>query len=151
MKNVTIQIATNADASGLAKVLQELFAIEVEFDGDFKTQEDAIKYIIDNQIGDIFKISLNDEIIGMCSLLYSYSTALNTKIAILEDVVISKAHRNTSYGNQLIKFVLNYAENKGIKRVSLLTDSTNINAQHFYKKYGFEHSKMILMRNHFRG
>lgn len=38
----------------------------------------------------------------MVSLLYSISTALGGKVAILEDMIINKNYRNKGFGKQII-------------------------------------------------
>ena len=148
MEKYHIQKAVIEDAQQLGELLEELFKIEVEFESDKLRQKNAIEHIIShNELGVIFKVLHENQIIGMGSLLFSYSTALNAKVAILEDIIIAKEFRSLGIGDKLIQHIFKYAQSENIQRVTLLTDSTNIKAQSFYKKNGFEHSKMVVMRH----
>lgn len=82
----------------------------------------------------------NGKIIGMVSLLYTVSTALGSRVAILEDMVVSAEHRGAGIGSTLLTHAIELAREKGCKRISLMTDQDNETAQHFYQKQGFAKS-----------
>ena len=82
----------------------------------------------------------------MVNILYTISTALGEKVAILEDMVVSQNYKNQKIGSSLIEFALDYLEKNSFKRVTLLTDSDNFNAHNFYKKHQFTKSNMIVFR-----
>ena len=87
-----------------------------------------------------------NEIIGMVSLLFTISTALGGKVAILEDMIVDSASRGTGIGSCLIESALSYAAENDFKRITLLTDADNSMAQRFYKTNGFYESDMKVMR-----
>jgi len=82
----------------------------------------------------------------MVSLLYTISTALGGKVALLEDMIVASPYRNQGVGKALLSHVLTFAQNQKIKRVTLLTDKTNTKAQRWYQTFGFEESIMLPMR-----
>ena len=74
------------------------------------------------------------------------STALGEQVALLEDMIVSPDERELGIGSMLLDHVVKYATKKGCKRITLLTDKTNIRAQKFYKQHKFNRSSMIPFR-----
>jgi ribosomal protein S18 acetylase RimI-like enzyme len=145
--NLDFRIATLEDIPVLCELLIQLFSQEVEFIPDYKKHEKALEKIIkDENIGDIFVTLQNEKVIAMVNVLYTISTALGEKVAILEDMVVFSSKRNQNIGSSLIEFTLNYLKENLFKRVTLLTDSDNFNAHKFYEKQGFNRSSMIVFR-----
>lgn len=141
------RVAKTEDIPVLCELLWELFSQEVEFTPNKETQEKALKKIIeDENIGDIFVAVKENKVIAMVNILYTISTALGEKVAILEDMVVFKEFKNQKIGSYLIEFTLDYLKKNSFKRVTLLTDSDNFNAHNFYKKHEFTESSMIVFR-----
>ena len=144
---MTIRFATKNDIFALSELLSELFSQELEFSVNKKLQEKGLIAILENEnIGNILIVSINEEIVAMVNILYTISTALGTKVAILEDMIVSKNFQNQNIGSELLKYAIEVAKNKGCKRITLLTDNDNSHAHKFYKKSGFQKSNMIPFR-----
>ena len=144
---MTIRFATKNDIFALSELLSELFYEELEFTVNKKLQEKGLIAILENEnIGNILIVSINEEIVAMVNILYTISTALGTKVAILEDMIVSKNFQNQNIGSELLKYAIEVAKNKGCKRITLLTDNDNSNAHKFYKKSGFQKLNMIPFR-----
>ena len=136
IENISFRKAEIEDIPVLCELLWELFSQEVEFTPNKETQEKALKKIIeDKNIGDIFVAVKENKVIAMVNVLYTISTALGEKVAILEDMVVSQNYKNQKIGSSLIEFTLDYLKKNSFKRVTLLTDSDNFNAHNFYKKH----------------
>jgi len=142
-----IEMAITSDIPTLCTLLDYLFSQEVEFKSDHKTQSRGLKMILNNNnIGNIFVAKKNEKIIGMVILLYTVSTALGERVALLEDMVVSPDERELGIGSTLLDHAVKYATEKGCKRITLLTDKMNIRAQKFYKQHKFNYSSMIPFR-----
>ena len=142
-----IEMATTSDVPMLCILLDCLFSQEVEFKPDHKTQSRGLEMILNNNnIGNIFVAKKNEKIIGMVILLYTVSTALGERVALLEDMVVSPDERELGIGSMLLDHAVKYATEKGCKRITLLTDKMNIRAQKFYKQHKFNYSSMIPFR-----
>lgn len=89
-----------------------------------------------------------DAIVAMVNLLFTISTALGERVALLEDMVVSHQCRGTGVGSALLLHAIQHCQSSGIKRVTLLTDSDNDKAQRFYGRHGFRKSAMVPMRLH---
>jgi len=142
-----IEMAITSDIPTLCALLDCLFSQEVEFKPDHKTQGRGLEMILNNNnIGNIFVAKKNEKIIGMVILLYTVSTALGERVALLEDMVVSPDERELGIGSMLLDHAVKYATEKGCKRITLLTDKMNIRAQKFYKQHKFNCSSMIPFR-----
>lgn len=141
------EIATKNDIDDLCELLNILFEQEVEFKPNKETQTTGLKMIIeDEKIGHILVAKENKTIIAMVNILYSISTALGSKVATLEDLVVKTEFHNKGVGTRLLSFAKEFAKSQGCKRITLLTDDNNTKAHSFYAKNGFSKSTMIPFR-----
>lgn len=142
-----IEIAVPADVPALSDSLSILFAQEAEFTPDHAAQVRGLDRIINNpEAGMVLVARDGDTVVGMVSLLFTVSTALGAKVALLEDMVVSPRARGAGLGSQLLEQVISLVRNQGCKRITLLTDRANESAQRFYRRHGFEASSMLPMR-----
>lgn len=142
-----IELATVADIPELATLLSVLFSQELEFQPDVEAQCLGLANIISNpEVGEILTIRTHDSIVGMINLLYTVSTALGARVALLEDMVVLPQFRGAGVGSKLLQAAIARARVSGCKRITLLTDGDNEAAQKFYSKHGFTASKMIPFR-----
>jgi GNAT superfamily N-acetyltransferase len=142
-----IRTATLSDVNALSDLLSILFTQEIEFTPDTQAQVRGLTRIIEQpQIGEIFVATEDEQVLGMVSLLYSVSTALGAEVATLEDMIVAPLARGRGIGDALLQHAIHHAKARGCKRITLLTDQTNLAAQHFYAKQGFSISTMCAMR-----
>lgn len=144
---VQISKARPDDFEQLTDLLATLFTQEAEFAPNRESQLAALKTIVGNpQTGEITVARRDGRCIGMVLILYTISTALGGCVGILEDMIVAEDCRGQGVGRELITTAIERARDNGCQRVSLLTDSDNLNAQRFYRSHGFSHSSMTLMR-----
>lgn len=142
-----ITLAKSSDIEGLVRLLHVLFTQDVEFKPDCQKQKAGLEQIIANaQTGEILVLKVDGETAGMVSLLYSISTVLGGKVAILEDMVVEKSYRSKGLGKELLLEAIRLAKCRNCLRITLLTDFDNEVAVGFYKSVGFNVSKMIPLR-----
>ena len=142
-----IDTAKIQDIPQLCALLELLFSQEAEFKPNYKSQSEGLSKIIsDSEVGEIIVARESNEIIGMANLLYTVSTALGSRVAILEDMVVSPDVRGQGVGSKIIDYCLAITKQKGVKRITLLTDFDNDEAHRFYEKHDFNRSSMIVFR-----
>lgn len=142
-----ISPATSSDIAALCELLHVLFSQEAEFVPDHGAQRRGLARIIgDPAIGRVLVARQGDEIVAMVSLLYTVSTALGARVALLEDMVVAPSSRGAGVGSRLLQNAIELARLDGCKRITLLTDRINGSAQRFYQRHGFALSPMIPMR-----
>jgi len=142
-----IRTATSNDIEALCDLLVLLFSQEEEFIPDRDKQRHGLHLILtDSSIGEILLIEKDNTIMGMVSLLYTISTALGGKVALLEDMVMHPSARGKGLGTELLQAAITWSRKKECKRITLLTDGMNSSAISFYEKQGFQISEMLPMR-----
>jgi GNAT superfamily N-acetyltransferase len=142
-----VEIAAVADIAVLSDLLSVLFSQEVEFTPKPEVQQKGLTRIItDPRVGTVLIAREADHIVGMVNLLFTISTALGERVALLEDMVVSPEVRGTGIGAKLLSEAISLARERGCKRITLLTDRSNEAAQRFYAKQGFVLSSMVPMR-----
>lgn len=144
---MNIEPANLADIPQLCDLLEQLFSEESEFKCNRDLQSEALTQIIESpNAGTILVLRDGSSIIGMVNLLFTISTALGGRVAILEDMVVQPARRGSRAGSTLMAAAINVARMGGCRRITLLTDRTNQPAQRFYLRHGFTFSHMIPLR-----
>lgn len=143
----SIRTATESDIARCAELLGILFSQEHEFTADAEAQSRALAMITRNpELGRIFVSEIDGEIQGMVMLLFTVSTFLGQKVALLEDMVVAPAYRGKGVGKQLIDHAVDFARREGFGRITLLTDRDNDVAQQLYLSKGFSRSEMVVFR-----
>lgn len=121
--------ATINDIPALCGLLNYLFTEETEFSPNRIAQQRGLAGIINNpDIGEILVARYADTIVGMVSLLYTLSTALGGRVALLEDMVVAPGYRNSGIGTRLLTHAIETAGKKDCQRITLLTDRSNLAA-----------------------
>lgn len=144
---LVVEEAKLSDIERLIDLLTVLFSKEAEFVPNRDVQRDGLRLILeDATIGTIFVVKSEQNIVGMVSLLWTISTALGGKVAILEDMIVDPLWQGKGAGTFLLEHSIVYAKAFGCKRITLLTDSDNYDAHRFYERFGFENSLMQPMR-----
>ncbi len=135
------------DIPDLCELLNYLFEQEVEFKPNAEIQSEGLREIITkSDVGAIVIAIDSNKVIGMANILYTISTALGSRVAILEDMVVFPKMRGIGVGSSLMKYSLDLAKENGCKRITLLTDFDNYGAHRFYQQHGFIRSSMVAFR-----
>ena len=142
-----IRTASYGDLARCAGLLEILFSQEEEFSADARAQTRGLEMIIRNpDLGRIFVCEREGSIQAMVLLLFTVSTFLGRKAALLEDMVVAPEWRGKGIGSMLIDHALDFAQREGFGRITLLTDHDNVAAQQFYRSKGFARSEMVVFR-----
>jgi len=139
--------ATAEDIPALSALLSLLFGQEAEFTPNPAAQARGLGQIIgDPKLGSVLVAWEGSQVLGMVNLLYTVSTALGERVALLEDMIVSPAARGAGVGSRLLQEAVVVAQNHACKRITLLTDDSNLAAQRFYERQGFARSSMVPLR-----
>jgi len=131
----------------MTALLRLLFAQEAEFAPDTTAQDKGLRAILDDpSVGQLFVADDGERILGLVNLLYTYSTALGARVALLEDMVVAEEARGSGLGTRLVEAAVDHCRKSGCKRVTLLTDGDNERAHAFYQRCGFARSDMVAFR-----
>ncbi|MBK1835258.1 GNAT family N-acetyltransferase [Roseibacillus ishigakijimensis] len=145
--DVRIEPATIEDLPDLTDLVVDLMNLQDDFTPDPVLQERGIRHILEDPArGRIFVARTDDRIVGMANLLFTVSTAMGGFVIIMEDVIIHPEHRGMGYGARLVDEVIQFAEEKDFKRITLLADRLSNDSQAFFQQHGFTFSSLIPMR-----
>ena len=144
---ITITKATETDIPDLVKLLNILFRQEKEFEENPDLESKGLHAIIsDPKAGMIIVAKENQKIVGMVNMLFTHSTALGSRVAILEDMIVHPSRLGDGLGSKLLQAAKVLALREGCQRITLLTDRANDPAIRFYQRHGFGMSEMIPLR-----
>jgi GNAT superfamily N-acetyltransferase len=147
MNDSRIEAATLEDLPALTQLVMDLMAEEADFAPDRRKQEHGLRLILEQPSrGRIFVLRNDHQILGMVNLLFTISTAEGGFVILLEDVIIHPRHRGQGFGGRLMAHVIEFAQIKDFRRITLLTDRVSEPSQRFFERHGFSHSKMVPMR-----
>ncbi|MDH4317951.1 MAG: GNAT family N-acetyltransferase [Desulfobulbaceae bacterium] len=144
--NPIIRVACPEDIDHLTGLLQSLFAIEEDFAFDAALQRRGLQQLLAEPTARIMVADVDGETIGMCSGQLTISTAEGGPALLLEDLVVREDYRGRGIGKNLTESLELWANRNGVSRLQLLADRNNFPALAFYRKHGWEFTKLICLR-----
>ncbi|MCF8382424.1 MAG: GNAT family N-acetyltransferase [Chlorobium sp.] len=147
MPHMRLREAVTADIERCSELLGILFSAEREFAPDPAAQRRGLQLVLDSpQTGRVFVCETGGRIAGMVMLLFTVSTFLGKRVALLEDMIVDPAFRAQGIGSRLVGHAVAFARSEGLGRITLLTDHDNTLAREFYHRAGFAASSMVVLR-----
>lgn len=141
-----IRPASHEDLGAMTRLLQELFAIETEFEFDEEKQRCGLEMLLDSPTAGIWVADRRGRVVGMVTVQLVVSTAEGAFSGWLEDLVVSSAYRRRGLGKALLQMAVNWAQERGAARIQLLADSRNVPALIFYRRQEWLQTNMIALR-----
>ena len=142
-----VEPARRSDRAELVALMGMLFEQEVEFRPDPQAQSRGLDRILDHpDVGLILVARQGLKVVGMVNLLFTVSTALGERVALMEDLIVLPERRGAGVGSALVAGAVGHARRLGCRRLTLLTDAVNDGARHFYEEQGFTCSSMVPYR-----
>jgi len=134
--NFTIRVGEKKDMPSVLKLIKELAHFEKEPDAVEVTAADLENDGFgDAPLFETFVAEINNEIVGMALFYPRYSTWKGPTIH-LEDLIVTKEKRGLKIGSALYRKVIEYAFNKGVRRIEWAVLDWNTPAIDFYEKTG---------------
>jgi GNAT superfamily N-acetyltransferase len=146
-KRVVIRSAQPDDLSGLMGLLEQLFALEADFDFDESRAETALsQLLVPDPSHHIFVAVLDGQVIGMCSIQSLISTAEGGRVGLVEDVIVHHAYRGLKIGTRMLQAIEKWASDQQLLRLQLLADRENQRAIDFYERLDWTLTQLICLR-----
>jgi GNAT superfamily N-acetyltransferase len=144
-----VRPAAIADLESMVSLLGLLLEQESDFSPNRDKQRQALLAILEAPgAGRLLVAESGTQVVGMVSLLFTISTAEGGLAAWLEDMVVHPEWRNNGIGARLVEAAVRACQERGIRRITLLTDFTNHFVQRFYERQGFVRSAMVPYRRY---
>lgn len=141
-----IRPAGQNDLAAMTRLLQELFAIETEFNIDPEKQRCGLQMLLDSPAAGLWVAERRGRVVGMVTVQLVVSTAEGGFSGLLEDLVVSSAYRRRGLGKALLNAAVQWARQQGARRMQLLADARNVPAVIFYRKQDWFQTNMIALR-----
>lgn len=141
-----IRSASSDDLSSMVRLLQELFAIETDFEFDPEKQRRGVQDLLASPTARIWVAERRGRVVGMVAVQLVVSTAEGAWSGLLEDLVVSSAYRRRGLGKALLQSAVRWCKKKGATRIQLLADGRNVPALIFYRKQEWAQTNMIALR-----
>jgi GNAT superfamily N-acetyltransferase len=143
MTEATIRTAGQDDIPAMVALLAQLFAIEADFSIAPEVQARGLAMLLTRTDAVVLVAEAGGDVVGMCTVQLSVSTARGGLSAGVEDVVVDAAHRGSGLGARLMAAAEAWARDQGAVRIALLADETNAPALDFYGHLGFTRTRLV--------
>lgn len=102
--------------------------------------DEAIQLLINNllnhQIGVQFVAEQDNQLIGFSTLYFTYSTMKAERVAIMNDLFVVEAFRDSEVETKLFEQCQQYTREHGCPYMSWITAETNVRAQQLFERLG---------------
>jgi len=143
---IVIRKACEDDLFTMTRLLSELFTIEPDFSPDVRRQRSGLAALMSKSDATLLVASVQDEIVGMCTLQPLISTAEGGVVGMVEDLIVVESFRNLGIGCKLLNAVEKIAIEQDMSRLQLLTDCGNDLAGRFYGRLDWKCTQLNVMR-----
>lgn len=93
-----------------------------------------IRTLFDTQQGIQFVAEEDGRLVGFATLFFTFSTMKADKIAVMNDLFVKEAFRDTELESQLYLQCKNYCIDQGFANMTWITSINNTRAQSFFNK-----------------
>ena len=143
---ISIRQATRLDVAQMVLLLQQLFNIERDFIPNPEAQHRGLELLLESPRARLFLAEQAGRIVGMLTVQIVISTAEGGLVGWVEDVVVHEAHRGQGVGEALLDHLQQWSVRKGLSRLQLLADRSNVRALDFYQRNGWALTDLLGLR-----
>ncbi len=127
------------------ELMQEFYAID-HYPIDPKVTKTLFEVFINNeQLGRIWLIYFNEEVVGYVMLNFLFSFEFQGRIAFMDELYLKESARGKGLGQQAVQFIKEQAKLLGVKLIYLEVENHNEKAQKLYLANDFvtHHRKLL--------
>ncbi|HLF96452.1 MAG TPA: GNAT family N-acetyltransferase [Methylococcaceae bacterium] len=143
---VVVRPAKAGDLEALSGLLQVLFALERDFAFDADKARRGLSLLLDRDDALLLAAEAEGDVVGMCSVQTLISTAEGGPVGMVEDLVVAESWRGRGIGRLLLNELENWAASRGLTRLQLLADASNLPTLDFYTRLGWSEMHLVVRR-----
>jgi N-acetylglutamate synthase-like GNAT family acetyltransferase len=125
--------ATPEDSLQLVELLSEIMQHHGVIVPQRQTLESVVHAALESPYHSFVVAAEDDAIVGMCGLIFTYSTWSAALVCELQDVIVCETKRRSHIGSGLLQAAENIARDQGCARLFLLAEAWNFGAHSFYR------------------
>nr|WP_319392220.1 GNAT family N-acetyltransferase [uncultured Desulfobacter sp.] len=117
------------------------------FDCDVRDQTRGLRLMLDG-CGKHRTVKLawvDDAVVGICTAQARISMVHGNINAVVEDLVVDHEHKDNEVAALLLSAIEEWAENKGIKSISMLVDKNDQGGIDFYTQQAWETTSLVCL------
>lgn len=147
LPKVEVRAGTPADLDQMLPLLEGLFSVEADFVFDAAKQRRGLIMLMEQgRDGQVLVADNGGLIVGMCTVQVLVSTAEGGAVGLVEDVVVLPGFRRQGVGRCLLEALEDWCARRGLSRLQLLADRDNVPALDFYRRLGWETTRLVGLR-----
>jgi GNAT superfamily N-acetyltransferase len=132
-----IEAARQEDLDTVAALLREQFE-EHHIDMERGQLSDAVRGLLSDRSRGSVLLAYHDTVpVGVAVLAYTFTLEHGGRVAWLDELFVSPAHRGRGTGRALLHRALDVARDRGCHAVDLEVDAHHLRAERLYEREGF--------------
>ncbi len=149
---ITYRLADAADGAEIVSLLVEIMQHHCFSVPETARLESIVGTILESPQHS-FLLAEEDEttIVGMCALVFTYSTWSAALVCELQDVIVREAARRRGVARGLVLEAEEIARRRGCARLFLLAEPWNLEAHAFYRSLGLNEQTCLDFERDLRG
>ena len=137
--------ARKADMDIVLEMMSDFSAID-QYPFDMALRKENLSTFIGNhELGRLWIICHQNEIVGYMVLAYSFSFEFKGRDAFIDELYLKENYRSKGTGGKALDFILLQAHELGVKAIHLEVEIHNEKGNKLYFKKGFKNHNRILM------
>src|SRR4051794_2564048 len=137
MGEIQYRLANTTDIDLLLGFMQQFYALD-QYPFEELIAREALRTLIEEaSLGKIWIIS-KEAAIGYIALTFGYSLEFHGRDATVDELFLTKPHRNQGIGEQTLQFIFEQCRQLGLHALHLEVEHTNEAGLMLYRKMGFE-------------
>jgi len=130
---ITYRLAVSDDADALVSLLAEIMLHHGVTPPAVERLRATVDTVLASRDHHFLVADEAGSIVGMCALVFSYSTWSAARVCELQDLVVTQTERGRRVGRGLVSAADKMAQEHGCSRLFLSAESWNLDAHRFYR------------------
>jgi GNAT superfamily N-acetyltransferase len=133
---IVYRLALHEDADALVSLLAEIMLHHGVTPPAYERLRATVDTVLVSHDHHFLVADEDGSIVGMCALVFSYSTWSAARVCELQDVVVTETRRRRRIGRGLVAAAEDIARTRECSRLFLSAESWNLEAHRFYRSLG---------------
>lgn len=121
----------------ILSMMEEFYSIDNYSFNKINTEKNLREFINNENLGRLWLLNFNNEIVGYIILTFGYSFEYNGRDAFIDELFIKQEFRNKGIGSKTMEFIEQKGKELNINAIHLEVEMLNENAEKLYKNHGF--------------